>query len=452
MTSLSERNNLTVGTVWKKILFFFFPILFGLLFQQLYNTVDAVIVGRYVGSHALAAVGGSPAAVINVVIGFFTGLNTGATVAVAQKYGAGDHEGLSKVLHTAFSFSALIGIGISILSFVCAPGLMRLTRCPEDVLADSVLYLRIYLLGAAPLLIYNLGQGSLQALGDSRTPLVFLILSTILNIILDYLFVAKFSLGVAGVAWASVISMVVCMLLVFVHMARLKGPGHIDVFRMPIDGPVLSSILRIGIPSGITSATYGVSNLIIQSSINSFGTDVVAAWAASGKVDGVFWVCTAAFGTAMCAFIGQCFGAGMHDRMKQGMRSCLMMSISITAVLSTALFLLCPYLYPLFVDEEVAAIGVSITRVFAPGYLIWAGIEVISAVYRGVGDTFRPMIINVVFTCLVRVLWMIFVVPRWHTLFSVSIIYIITWALALIAYVIYYFKADWLPVLRPEQE
>lgn len=452
MKALSERNNLTTGVVWKKLLLFFFPILLGLLFQQLYNTVDAVIVGRFVGSHALAAVGGSAAAYVNVVIGFFTGLNTGATVAVAQKYGAGDHEGLTKVLHTAFSFSAFVGIAMTLLTYLFAPALMRMTQCPEDVLEDSVLYLRIYMVGAAPLLIYNLGQGSLQALGDSRTPLIFLIASTILNIILDYLFVAVFSLGVAGVAWASVISMVACTLMVFVHMTRLKGPGHVNLLHMTLNGPVLSSILRIGIPAGITSATYGVSNLIIQSSVNSFGTDVVAAWAASGKVDGVFWVCTAAFGTALCAFIGQCFGAGLYDRMKQGLRSCLRMTLSLTAFLSTILMLTCPYLYPLFVNEEVAAIGVRITRTFAPGYVVWAGIEAVSACFRGVGDTFRPMIINIVGTCLIRVLWMIFVVPRWHTVFSVSIIYIITWVLTLITYIVYYFKVDWMPDLSsPDQ-
>lgn len=447
MASITNRHDLTEGVVWKKLLGFFFPILLGLLFQQLYNTVDAVIVGRFVGDSALAAVGGGAATIINMILGFFTGLNSGATVIIAQTYGAGEHDTLSRVLHTSIVFCAIVGLIVTVGGYFLAPGLLRLIRNPEDIMEPSVLYLRIYFVGAIPMLLYNLFQGTLQAVGDSGRPLKYLIVSCVLNIVLDIVFVAVLGMGVAGVGWASVISMCCSALLALIHLLRVDGPHRIEVKKLRLEPAMLGRTMRIGLPSGLQGSMYNIANMIIQASVNGFGTGIVAAWAATGKLDGFYWVTSNAFGIAICAFVGQCYGAGKIDRMKESIRVCIKIALGVTIGFSILLLSIARPAFGLFLqDPQVIDDAVRIMWYFVPFYFTWTFIEVLSGTFRGVGDTLRPMIIVMIGTCVFRVIWMLFVVPVWHTIFAVSIVYALSWVITGSVFIWYYKKGSWLRV------
>lgn len=440
-----NRNNLTTGPVWKKLLGFYFPILLGMLFQQLYNTVDAVVVGHFAGSGALAAVGGSAAVLTNLIIGFFVGLAGGATVIISQEFGAGDREKLSETLHTAFTFAIMVGAVIMVFGILGAGAMLRLVKNPEDIMADSTLYLRIYFLGSVPLMIYNLGAGILQAVGDSRRPLIYLVVSSVTNAVLDVVFVAALGMGVAGVAIASALSMLLCSVMLVVSLTRTDGMHRLELKKLGIRKKTLRRILRIGIPAGVQSSMYSISNIIIQTGVNSFGTPFVAAWTATGKLDGFYWVTVNAFGVAICAFVGQCFGAGKTGRMKTAVKQSIAYAIGVTALFSVVLMSVARPAYGLFVDSaQVIDYAIEIMWYFVPFYFIWTVIEILSGALRGVGETFVPMVIIILGTCVVRILWMLFVVPGWHTIMSVSIIYPISWAISVTAFIIYYAKGSWL--------
>ncbi len=445
MSVLTDKNDLTTGVVWKKLMGFFFPVLLGLLFQQLYNTADAFIVGRFEGDNALAAVGGSASTLTNLIIGFFTGLNGGATVLIAQYYGARDDENVSRVLHTSIVFCTIAGIVIALLGILIAPSALRLLNNPEDIMEDSVLYLRIYFTGAPLLLLYNLFQGTLQGVGDSKRPLIYLIVSCLFNIAADLLFVAVFRMGVAGAAIASVLSMLLCAVMAVVFLMRVDGPHRIVPTKLSVRWDVLRKILRIGLPSGLQGSMYSISNTIILSAINSFGTATVSAWTATGKLDGFYWVTSNAFGIAICSFVGQCWGAGKYERMKRGIRVCLRIALCSTVCLSALLLLSARAVYSAFLSSpDTIDMAIQIMWYIVPFYFVWSFVEVFSGSFRGTGDTLRPMIIVMLGTCLLRVLWIFFVLPHWKTLLGISIVYGISWLVTAVVFIIYYLKGYWL--------
>ncbi len=440
-----DRSGLTEGSIIGKLTQFFLPILFGMLFQQLYNTVDAVIVGKCVGPDALAAVGGSPAAIVNLVIGFFTGLSTGATVIISQYFGAHEEELMERAAHTIVAFCILAGFALSVLGFFTAEWTLRLVDTPEEILLSSRTYLRIYYSGAIPLLLFNIGSGILRAVGDSRTPLLYLGICCVLNIALDLLFVVAFHLGVAGVGWATVISLTVSAFLILRHLARENSVCRLERKSLRIHGGALRRILTIGVPAGLQGAMFSISNLIIQAAVNGLGTLTMAAWTAAGKFDGLFWVTSNSMGVAICTFVGQCFGAGKIERMKQGIRSWLFVALGVSAAISALLLGLAPYGFRLFTDDaQVLALALEMIWYFAPYYFIWAFIEIFSNALRGAGDSFWPMLIILGGVCLFRALWIFFVVPTWHTLLGISICYPLSWLLTALIFVFYYFHTEWL--------
>ena len=440
----TNKNDLTTGVVWKKLLRFFFPILAGLLFQQLYNTADAVIVGHYLGDEALASVGGSVSVITNLVIGFFMGLVSGATVMISQAYGAGDYERLKRVLHTCFLFCVAVGLLITLGGYFGAPLALRIVKTLDNLLGDSTLYLRIYLCGAVPMLTYNLLQGTLQAVGDSKRPFKYLICSCLSNIALDMLFIGAFGWGVAGAALASVISMCICTALALIHFLRTDRPHQFRFKYLKVDFSVLQNMLRIGLPSGLQSSMYSVSNIIIQAAINALNdTDLVAAWTATARLDGLYWVTTNAFGVAICAFVGQCYGAGKIERMKQAMKSCMGISLGVTAVLSCFLLLIARPAYSLFVRSDAAIDkAIEIMWCIVPFYFTWSYTEVLTGTLRGTGNTFVPMIIVLLGTCLFRVIWMYAVVPYWNNVVGISIVYVISWVITGVAFTFYYIRCQ----------
>ena len=442
---MDEMHDLTRGSILGKLTRFFFPILFGMLFFQLYNTVDAIVVGRCLGPAALAAVGGSPAVITNLVIGFFTGLGTGATVVISQYYGAHDDRALSRAVHTILCFCIFAGLLLSGLGWLSAAWSLRLVKTPADILADSAVYLRLYYLGATGMLIFNIGSGILRAVGDSRWPLVFLGVCCVLNIVLDLLFVAVLPWGVAGAAWATVISLTFSAVLLLVHLGRQQGSWRFRVKELRIYPASLRRILYLGVPAAVQGSMYSLSNIIIQTAVNNFGTVTVAAWTALGKFDALYWVTSNAMGTALCTFVGQNFGAGQYERMRKGVKQWLLTDITVTAAMSVILLSLSPWMLRMFsADAEVIALARKMMWYFAPFYVVWVFIDILSNALRGAGDSFWPMVISLMGVCLLRVLWIVLVVPRWNTIAGVSFSYPFTWGVTALTYLIYYLKAPWL--------
>lgn len=437
--AIRKENKITEGVIWKQLLLFFFPMLLGMFFQQLYNTMDAIVVGRYVGKIALSAVGGTTGTLTNVFIGFFVGLSSGATVIISQLYGAKKEKEVGKAVHTAFALAVTAGILIMIVGMIGAPYALRAMHTPEDVIPYSLLFLRIYLLGMVPNLIYNMGAGILRAIGDSKRPLYFLIVSCLVNIVLDFVFVLGFHMGVAGVAIATTIAQVCSAILVCAVLIRTREPYHLDIRKIRFHSNILTGILRIGLPAGFQSLMYTVSNVIIQASINRFGTDTMAAWTAYGKMDGAFWMTISAFGVAITTFVGQNYGARKNDRVRKGVRTALGLSLLVTLVLSTLLYLFGIDLFRLFTsDETVIATGLDMLHFLVPTYVTYICIEIFSGALRGMGNSFIPMLLTGMGVCAFRVIWILLAVPVWPQYHTVIISYPLTWATTSVLFFLYY--------------
>ena len=349
MNETSSKNEITSGIIWKQLLLFFFPILLGSFFQQLYNTIDAVIVGRFVGKNALAAVAGSSGMVINLLVNFFTGLTAGASVIVSQFFGSGDRKKVDDSIHTIYAFSIIGSVIMTLIGITAAPALLRLMNTPEELMSDSILYLRIYFAGIFFVFIYNTGAGLLRALGDSRRPLYCLMICCVINIVLDLLLIVGLGLGVAGAAIATLLSQGISAVIVTVFLMRQKDLCDFSLKDIRIHPRLLKSELLLGLPVGFQYAMYSISNMIIQSALNKFGTDTVAAWAAYGKLDAIVWMVSGAFGIAITTFVGQNYGAGKYDRVRKSIRVCIGMDFA--AAILLMLVLVC-FRIPLFHIEN----------------------------------------------------------------------------------------------------
>ena len=437
---MDKKNQITEGVIWKQLLIFFFPIMVGTLFQQLYNTVDAIIVGRFVGKQALASVGGSAAVLTNFVIGFFTGLSAGATVIISQFYGAKNLKQLSKGLHTAYAFSITVSLLISVIGWFATPALLHLLKTPTDVIPDSILYLRIYFLGMIFTLTYNMGSSIMRAIGDSRRPLIYLIICCGINIVLDILFVIVFHMGIAGAAIATVISQGASAILVTRSLMKSYGILKLELRSIRFHGALLKSELKIGLPGGIQSFGYSISNIIIQAVINDFGTDTAAAWAAYGKLDAIFWTVCGSFGIAITTFAGQNYGARKFNRVKKSVRVCLGMALGVCGSLIVFLMVFCRPLYHIFTtDYAVVDIGVYMLRLITPSYVIFIFVEIFSGALRGIGDVLIPSTITLGGVLLVRLTWILFVTPMTGELSTLLYSYPLAWGATALLLIPYYF-------------
>ena len=438
-------NQITEGVIWKQLLAFFFPILFGTFFQQLYNTTDAIVVGNFVGKQALAAVGGPASTLINLLVGFFTGLSSGATVVISQFYGAKHKDDVRKAVHTSIALSIAGGAVIMVLGIAFAGVALRAMNTPEDIMGMSLTYMRIYFLGVIPSLIYNMGSGILRAVGDSKRPLYFLIASTLTNIVLDLFFVLVLRMGVAGVAIATSLSQVASAAMVMYALMKTDDMYRLYLREIRFSPSILSAIIRIGLPAGLQSTMYSVSNLIIQASINSFGTDTIAAWTAYSKIDGMFWMIMSAYGVSITTFAGQNFGAGKYDRIHKSVRVCISMSAFTSVLLSAIVLVGGRFFLGLFTDDPgVADIGMSIIHVIAPTYITYICIEILGGTARGCGDSIIPMLLTCFGVCVLRVIWILGIVPIHRDLATVAFSYPLTWAVTSVMFIIYYLRGNWL--------
>ena len=435
-----KGNRITEGSIFGQLLLFFFPILFGTFFQQLYNTADAMVVGRFVGKQALAAVGGSTSSLINLLVGFFVGLSSGATVVISQFYGARKADKVHWAVHTSIAFSVIGGIIFMIVGLVGSPWALEAMKTPEDVMGHAVVYIRIYFLGIIVNLVYNMGAGILRAVGDSRRPLYFLIASCFTNIILDVLLVAVLGMGVAGAALATITSQLLSAVLVVLALMKTDDMYKLEWKKVRIDQRMLQRIVRIGIPAGMQSVMYNISNVIIQAGVNTLGTDNVTAWATYGKVDGLYWMMINALGISVTTFVGQNFGAGRLDRVRKGAGACMVIGVALTASVGVVLYNGGHLLVELFTtDQQVQAISMDLLHFMVPTFITYIAIEILSGTLRGVGDAWMPLIITGIGVCAVRVLWIMFVLPHYHTIIGAAFCYPLTWSLTTVAFVIYYY-------------
>ena len=433
-------NQITEGVIWKQLLYFFFPILLGTFFQQLYNTADAMVVGRFVGKEALACVGGSSSQIINLIVGFFIGLSSGATVIIAQYYGGRCEKELQDTLHTAMAFSIIGSVVISILGITLSPMILRMMNTPEYLMKDSLLYLRFYFGGILFVFIYNIGSGILRAVGDSKSPLYFLIFCCFCNIFLDLLLVMVFRMGVMGVALGTLISQALSSLLVLRSLMRTRDIYRLELRKIRLHSAPLSMLLKIGLPAGFQSTMYNLANMVIQAALNSFGTDTMAAWTAFGKVDSFYWMISSAFGVAITTFVGQNYGAGKIDRMKKSVRVCFCMDLATALTLSALMYLfLGKFLLSLFTtDAEVLSIGVRIMQIIVPAYAPFVFIEIFSGALRGAGNVLIPMLLTCGGICVTRILWIFFFVPSHRAMETIIFSYPGSWVLTAILFVLYF--------------
>jgi putative MATE family efflux protein len=442
----SVKNSITEGVIWKSMLAYFGALLLGAFFQQFYNTVDAVIVGRAVGSDALAAVGGSAAMVVNLFVGFFMGLSSGATVVIAQFFGANREKEVSSAVHTAIAIAILGGAIITVIGLCISSWIIGVMKTPEDTVEASTMYLRIYFAGMIPNLVYNMGAGILRAVGDSKRPLYVLIISCFANIVLDVFFVITLGLGkmgltegVIGVALATVLCQLISAVIVVIMLMKTTGSYRLSLKKIRIDPAMLSRIIKIGFPAGIQTTMYTISNILIQSSINEFGTDAAAAWAAYGKIDVLFWMTVSSLGTTVTTFSGQNFGAGKNDRVHKSARDAFLIALIITIPLSIILYMYGKgFLYVFVDDANVIDIGVQMIKYLAPFYITYIGVEVFSGTLRGLGTALVPMFLTLSGTCILRVAWILIAFPLNHTIETVEFSYPLTWSITSVLFAVYY--------------
>lgn len=438
---MDEKNQITEGVIWKQLLIFFFPIVIGTFFQQIYNTADSIVVGRFVGKEALAAVGGSVNQIVNLVVEVFVGLTSGASVIVAQFYGAKDKKNLNKTLHTSYAFGIVTGFVVAVVGLLVTNTVLELMKTPQELMADSRLYLHIYFCGMIFNIIYNMGASILRAVGDSRRPLYVLMVTCGLNIVLDILLVVIFRLGVMGVAIATVSCQGISSILVTAMLMKEHPLFQLKLREIRFYRVSLNSVLRIGIPAALEATMYTIANLIIQVFVNELGTDTVAAWGTFAKIDAVYWMVVNAFGISITTFVGQNYGAGKVKRMRKSVGVCLGMSYAGAILVSGVLYALAGPLYRLFTtDENVVRIGVDMMHFLLPSYFMYVVIGILSGALRGAGRVLVPMLLTCGGVCLIRIVWMFGVFPGHPGINTIMLSYPVSWGITAVLFIIYYFR------------
>ena len=432
-----KNNNLTEGKIWKVMLRFVLPIFLGTLFQSLYNTIDAIIVGRFAGKEALAAI----ESVLNfhrLPVSFFVGLSSGATIIISQYFGANKKDEVSKASHTAILFAIVGGLLLSVLSCILSPFFIRLIKVPKEIFYQAQAYTIICFSGIMVSMIYNIGSGILRALGDSKTPFYILIVSNILNIILDLILVIVFRLGVIGVGFATLISQIASAILIFIILLRTKLDCKIYINKIRFYKKYLKEIFRLGLPIGVQSVLYPISNTVIQSSINTFGVNSIAAWAISGKLDFLIWTVSDAFSVAISTFVAQNYGAKKHQRARDGIKIALSMSMVAIFVISFILYFYNkPLAYFLIKDKNIVDLTSEVIHLIAPLYFMYVIGDVLSGAIKGTGNTLHPMVINIFGICICRILWIFLIVPLNPTFFTVLYGFIVSWIITALMYIVY---------------
>lgn len=438
------KHSLTEGSIWKSMLFFAFPILLGNIFQQLYNTADAFIVGRFLEKNAYAAVSSS-GSLIFLLVGFFTGIAVGAGVVIARYYGAKDYDKLHTAIHTTLAFGLAAGIILTVLGMTLTPQLLRLMKTDPQVLPNSVAYFRMYFAGSIAIVLYNMCVGILQAVGDSRHPLHYLILSSLINVGLDLLFVGVFGLGVWSAATATTIAQFISLGLCLYRLCHYDTVYRVQLHKIRFNIPMLRQIVHFGLPSGVQNSIIAFANVIVQSNINAFGADAMAGCGTYSKLEGFAFLPITCFTMALTTFVSQNLGAHQYDRVKRGVRFGILCSVTMAEVIGALIFLFSPALIALFQnDPPVIAIGVKQAHIEAFFYCFLAFSHCIAAIMRGAGKPTVPMFVMLAVWCVLRVSYISIAVPMMGRIEVVFSAYPLTWFTSSVIFLIYFLKSDWL--------
>ncbi len=434
---------MTEGVIWKQLVSFSIPLLIGNLFQQLYNTVDSIVVGNFVSTQALAAVG-STGPVINTLVGFFMGLSTGASVIISQYYGARDNKNLRLAVHTTMIMTFILAVVFTFVGIAIVPFMLRFMKTPDDVFAESVEYLRIYFAGVSGLMVYNIGSGILRAIGDSRRPLYFLCVSSLINVVLDLLFVLQFNMGIAGVAYATIIAQFVSAILVLIVLSNKSEPYGIVWREMRLSKAILKVIVRVGMPAGLQQAVTSFSNVFVQSYINVFGSSCMAGWTSYSKIDQFVMLPMQSLALASTTFVGQNLGAHQLDRAKKGMRTSLYIAIGTTAVLAILLNIFASQLLQLFNQEaDVLHYGIIFVRFMSPFYVLCCWNQIFSGALRGAGDSTGPMVIMLSSFVVFRQVYLFIASRLFDSIYVTALAYPIGWLLCSLLVYIRYRRGKW---------
>ena len=447
-----SSGSMTEGSVWKSMLLFALPVFLSNVFQQLYNTFDAWCVGNFIDDNALAAVSSS-GSLIFMMVSFFNGVAMGAGVIIARAFGAKDYEEMSKTIHTAVAFGLITGILLSVAGVFLTPKILVVMDTPAEILPQSIEYFRYYFMGAVFIVMYNIFVGILHAVGDSRHPLYYLIFSTIVNIVLDLLFVAVLDFGVGAAAIATTISQGISALLCFILLIRSDTPYRVSIKKIRMHKKNLIDILRYGIPSGVQNSVIAIANVFVQTNINSFGKAAVAGCGSYSKLEGFAFLPVTCFTQALSTFVGQNLGAKKHSRVKKGVAFGVVCSCAMAEIIGVLGYIFAPSLIGLFSDSETAvAMGADHMRTICLFYCLLAFSHCIAGVMRGAGKATVPMYTMLLCWCIIRVTYISIAVGFRNELTTVSWAYPITWTLSSIIFLVYFLKADWIHNFDKDQK
>lgn len=442
---MKKSTVMTEGSIWKKILFFSIPLILGNLFQQLYNTVDSIIVGNYIGSEALAAVGSS-GSLINLLIGFCIGASAGAGVVIAQFYGAQDGEGVRKAVHTTIAIAIAAGAVLTVVGIVATPILLKAMGTPQEVFDQASIYLKVYFGGILFSVVYNMSAGILNAVGNSKRSLVYLMIAATSNIFLDLLFVVVLKMGIVGAAIATDISQLLSCIFIILFLVRSEDVYRVKLKDIRCYDNLLGKILKIGLPTGVQNIVISLSNVIAQSSVNSFGAVAMAGFAAYIKVDGFNILPVLSFSMAATTFVGQNVGAGRLDRVKKGMYVSVAMGIIYTVCTGILLLAFAPQVIGVFTQNgKVVEYGVYIMKFFCPFYWMLGILHILAGTIRGTGKTMQAMVVFLFSLCIFRVLWIWGAMSVSHKIGGVMLGYPLSWLVGLVMILIYVWKGNWMP-------
>ena len=429
MAQTTRAGDLTSGPMLKKIILFSLPLAASSILQLLFNAADVVVVGRFAGSTALAAVG-SNGALINLLVNLFVGLSLGANVVAARCFGAKDEQGVQNTVQTSVTLGLVSGILLAFVGFFAARGLLELMSCPEDVIDLSTIYLKIYFIGMPMTMLYNFNSALLRAVGDTRRPLYCLAVSGVINVLLNLVFVILFQMSVAGVALATIISQTISAILVTVLLMKEQGPLHLDLRHLGFHKGALVQILKIGLPAGLQSTVFSLSNVVIQSAVNSFGSTVVAGNSAAANIEGFIYTGMNAFAQAAVTFTSQNVGARRYDNLDRVMRNCLLCAVVVGVVLGGGAYLAGEGLLHFYSsDEAVVAAGLARMKVICTSYFFCGVMDTLASCLRGRGYSVLPMIVSLVGSCLLRLVWIATIFQLFRSTTTLYISYPISWVL-----------------------
>ena len=434
---------MTQGPIWKRITYFALPIFLGNLFQQMYNTADSLIVGNFLGKNALAAVS-STGSLIFMLIGFLSGIAIGAGVVISRYFGGNKLEEMSKAVHTTVAFGLVAGVVMTAVGVGLSPQILRWMDTPENVMYNSQLYLSIYLMGSLGSVMYNVCVGIMQAVGDSRHPLYYLIVSSVVNVVLDLFFIAVLGMGVDGAAWATIIAQYVSAIMCLWRLLRVKDNYRVELRKIRFHWDMLKRVVRFGLPSGVQNSIIAIANVVVQSNINRFGDAAMAGVGAYSKIEGFGFLPITSFTMAMTTFVGQNLGAGQIERTKRGARFGTITSVILAELIGVAVFIFAPQLIAAFdTSPDVIAYGVDKARTSVLFYCLLAFSHAMASILRGAGKAVVPMFVMMICWCIIRVSFLAIAVPLTGSIQMVYWVYPLTWFLSSVTFLWYYRRMDW---------